>query len=88
MVSLTTGTGLSESWSETYGLTTSANGNLDFFNRELVVGTTFKVDLKYSGEQFASGLPLTDVPGARIIGGGGNCKSAIGGGVSLSRSVE
>ena len=34
---------------------TSAKGSRDFFNRELVVGTAFKVDRTYFGGQFAFG---------------------------------
>lgn len=37
----------------------SANGNLDFFNSEWVVGTAFIVDRIYLGEQFASGDCVT-----------------------------
>ena len=33
----------------------SANGSFDFLRREWVVGTAFKVDRTYFGEQFASG---------------------------------
>ena len=38
---------------------TSANGSFDFFNRECVVGTAFKVDRTYLGGQLASGEGVT-----------------------------
>jgi hypothetical protein len=38
---------------------TSAKGNLDFFRREVVVGTAFTVDLTYLGGQLASGDGVT-----------------------------
>ena len=34
---------------------TSAKGSLDFFSRELLVGTAFNVDRTYFGGQFAVG---------------------------------
>lgn len=54
-----TGIGSSESWSEAYGDMTSAKGSLDFFSRECVVGTAFKVDLMYFGSQLAYGDGVT-----------------------------
>lgn len=42
-----------------YGWITSANGSLDFFKSEFVVGTAFSVDRTYLEEQFASGDEVT-----------------------------
>jgi hypothetical protein len=38
---------------------TSANGSFDFLSNEFVVGTAFRVDRTYFGEQFASGDGVT-----------------------------
>ena len=38
---------------------TRAKGSFDFFNRECVVGTAFRVDRTYLGGQFASGEGVT-----------------------------
>ena len=38
---------------------TRAKGNLDFLSSECVVGTAFKVERTYFGEQLASGEGVT-----------------------------
>lgn len=88
MVSLVTGTCSSESCKAVYGLTTRAKGNLDFFNKDEVVGITFNVERKYSWEAFAVSEPGTIVlVGGMIKGGGGNDNSLIGGGNKVIKSV-
>ena len=46
---------------------TSANGNLDFFKSECVVGTAFSVDRTYFGGQLASGDGVTLVCGCQYM---------------------
>lgn len=67
---------------------TNANGNLDFFSKLLEFGTTFKVERMKSDEQFDSRDEVTETFSGKLIGGGGNCKSVIGGGRSFNKSVE
>ncbi|KAH3670350.1 hypothetical protein WICMUC_004846 [Wickerhamomyces mucosus] len=87
-VSSTILTGLTSSFKVMYGLTTKANGNLDFFNTEFEEGIAFNVDLKYSDGALASVTPpLVCKCGGITKGGGGNDKSAIGAGSSLNKSV-
>lgn len=79
-VSVTTGTGLSPSFNERYGVITRPSGILALFRSELEVGIALRVHRWYDGSAFANGDGEMHALGGRTMSGGGRRNSNGSGG--------